>query len=223
MSCEIIHAGVQALMPNSIRSEPLIFRHRGEQSSVPANNTTTNNEPTVTSSANIINSVASTDINQTNTEIPQATRGDRGNILLRSFWESGTDCIVDVRMTDCNAPSQHQASSERILENHEKKKKKQKYLRACLDQRMYFTPLVFRTDGMMGREAKAFNKSLARHLTLRWRRSYSRVLSYMKVHLSIACVLATHRTLRGSRTPVQDVGYLVPSFEDGSVISLLIQ
>ena len=88
---------------------------------------------------------------------------------------------------------------------------------------MNFTPLVFSTDGMMGKEAQAFTKRLAHHLTLRWRRPYSRVLGYMKVRLSIACVRATHRTLRGSRTPVRDVGYPVPSFEDGAGMSLLMQ
>ena len=123
------------------------------------------------------------------------------------------------KIINCDAPSRHRSTSEKVLSDNEKRKKK-KYLQACLDQRMHFTPLVFSTDGMMGRETKAFLKRLSHHLTARWRRP--KVVSYINVRMSIACVRATHRTLRGSRQPVRDRSYPVPTFEDGAGIALMM-
>lgn len=86
---------------------------------------------------------------------------------------------------------------------------------------MHFTPLVFSTDGMMGRETEAFLKRMAHHLMEKWRRPYSRVVSYLMMRMSIACVRATHHTLRGSRQPVRDRSYPIPVFEDGAGIALM--
>ena len=42
---------------------------------------------------------------------------------------------------------------EKILEKHEKEKKK-KYLQPCLERRRHFTPFVTTTDGLIGKEAQ---------------------------------------------------------------------
>ena len=126
-------------------------------------------------------------------------------------------------MMDCNAPSYNNVTSDKCLAEHEQAKKK-KYLQACLSQRIHFTPLVFSVDGvdgMMGREREAFMKRLGKHLAVKWDSPFSRIIDYLLTHLSIACTRATHRTLRGSRTPVQNLSYMLPQFDDGAGIFLM--
>jgi hypothetical protein len=81
----------------------------------------------------------------------------RGDLLIRGFWGSGTDCITDVRVTDTDAKSNLSKDPAKVLEAHEKEKKR-KYLKPCLEQRRHFTPLVVLTDGLIGKEAKTLLK-----------------------------------------------------------------
>ena len=152
--------------------------------------------------------------------IQKQYEGDREDILLRNFWMNGTNAVMDVRMTDVDAASYDNMTTEKCLAKHEQAKKK-KYLQACLAQRMHFTPLVFSIDGVMGRETDAFVKILAKHLALKWDRPFSRVIDYLLTRLSIACVRATHRTMRSSRILVHDMSYMLPIFKDGMGMSLM--
>ena len=68
-----------------------------------------------------------------NAKNPEVIWGDRGNILLRNFLKNGTDTVVNVRMTDCNAPSYDSVAFVKCLAKHKQAKKK-KYLQACLAQ-----------------------------------------------------------------------------------------
>ena len=133
---------------------------------------------------------------------------------------NGTNAVVDVRMTDVDAASYNNITTEKCLAKHEQAKKK-KYLQACLEQRIHLTSLVFSIDEVMGRETEAFVKRLAKHLALKWDRPFSRVIYYLLTILSIACVQATHHTMRGSCIPVHDMSYMLPIFEDGAVMSLM--
>jgi hypothetical protein len=71
------------------------------------------------------------------------------------------------------------------------------------ENRRHFTPFVLSVDGLLGREAQTFAKSLAAKLAGKWQRPYSQVAGYVKARLkmSIAAVRATHLCLRGSRVP----------------------
>jgi hypothetical protein len=55
---------------------------------------------------------------------------DRGDILIRGLWARGTDCIIDVRITDVDAKYQQSKDPHKVLEAHEREKKK--HLEACL-------------------------------------------------------------------------------------------
>jgi hypothetical protein len=81
---------------------------------------------------------------------------NHGDILVRGFWARGTDCIIDVRVTNTDAKSQRQKDPAKVLTQHEREKKR-KYLEpCCLPQRRHFTPFIVFTDGMLGREATFF-------------------------------------------------------------------
>ena len=68
--------------------------------------------------------------------------GARGDILCNGFQGHGnkqTAAIVDVRITDLDAPSHRNRADEKVLESQEKQKKA-KYLEPCFNQCRSFTP-----------------------------------------------------------------------------------
>ena len=114
--------------------------------------------------------------------------------------------IIDVRVTDTDAKSNLSKDPAKVLEAHEKKKKK-KYLEACLEQRRTFTPFVVSTDGLIGKEAKTLLKKLSTLLAEKWGKSYAEVCGYVNARMSIAIVRATHLCLRGSRVSSSHMSY----------------
>ena len=143
---------------------------------------------------------------------------DRGDLLIRSFWDRATDLIVDVRITDTDAKSYKSRSPAKILESQEREKKK-KYLEPCLERRRHFTPFVVSADGLKGKEATAFLKRLSILLARKWQKPYSVVCGYINMRISIAIVRATHLCLRGSRVPVSKISRQ-PEWEDKAGLSL---
>jgi hypothetical protein len=120
----------------------------------------------------------------------------RGDLLVRGFWGRGTDCIIDVRVTDTDAKSNLSKDPAKVLEAHEKEKER-KYLKSCLEQCRHFTPFVVSTDGLIGKEAKTLLKKLCSLLAEKWEKPYSVVCGYVNAQMSIAIVRATHLCLRG--------------------------
>jgi hypothetical protein len=144
---------------------------------------------------------------------------DRGDILVRGFWARGTDCIIDVRVTNTDAKSQRQKDPAKVLSQHEREKKR-KYLEPCLAQRRHFTPFVVSTDGMLGREATFFIRRLSSILAEKWHQPYSVVCGFIKSRLSIAIARATHLCLRGSRIPTGQISNKRPLWEDRAGLGL---
>jgi len=70
------------------------------------------------------------------------------------------DCIEDVRVMDTDQPSYTKRNPERIIAQQEREEQK-KYLQVCLEQRHHFTPFAVSIDGMLGKEARTFNKRIA--------------------------------------------------------------
>jgi hypothetical protein len=104
------------------------------------------------------------------------------------------------------------------------KKRKYRYLEACLKQRRHCTPFVIFTDGLIGEEAKTVMRKLSKKLAGKWRKPNSEVRlgsGYASnARMSIAIVRATHRYLRGSRVPTSRVGARRPQWEDQAGLSL---
>ena len=105
----------------------------------------------------------------------QAGKESRGNVLVRGLWETGSACVLDICITDTDQPSYKDDSSKKVLEGHVKKKK-DKYLQACLNRRRTFTPLVYSVNGMACKEARSFEKRIASLLADKWDRSYSKLV-----------------------------------------------
>ena len=118
----------------------------------------------------------------------------------RDYWARGTDCILDIRVTDTDAQSNRSKDPKAVLAQHEQQKKK-KYLAACLAQRRHFTPFVVSADGLLGNEAQSVLQNLSARFAEKSGKSYSAVCGFVRAHMSIAIVRATHLCLRGSRIP----------------------
>jgi len=125
---------------------------------------------------------------------------DRGDLLIRGFWEGSTDTIIDVRVTNLDSKSYKNLPSKKALERQEKEKKK-KHCKPCENQRRHFTPFVVSTDGMFGFEARAFLKRFAKLFAEKWEKPYPTVRGFINARMSIALVRATNRCIRGSRIP----------------------
>ena len=79
------------------------------------------------------------------------------------------------------------------------KEKKRIYQKAVEDQRGQFTPCVDSVDGLLHREANHFMKCTAASLAMKWEKSYSETVSFVRMRLSFAILRSTSPCLRGSR------------------------
>ena len=138
---------------------------------------------------------------------------------MRGCWETGTDCIIEVRITDTDANSNRSRDPMKILEENEREKKK-KYLSDCLQQRRHFTPYVVSTDGLIGKEGKTLLRKLSSLIAEKSGKCYSTVCGYVNARMSIAIARATHLTLRGSRIPTSKMSCRLPQWEDSAGFSL---
>ena len=138
----------------------------------------------------------------------------RGDVLIRGVFQSNTDCVVDVRISNTDAPSYRNRKPEKVLESQEKEKKA-KYAEPCFRQRRTFTPFVVSTDGLLGREAKNLLKRISLLLVEKWQKPYSVVAGIVRSRISIAIIRATNRCIRGSRISYRSISKQI-QWEDGS-------
>ena len=150
----------------------------------------------------------------------QKDDGLYGDLLIRHLWQSNTDTIIDVRITDTDAKSYISRPLESVLEGQEKEKKR-KYLNACLEQRRHFSPFVVSVDGMLGHEASMVLKRISQKLAQKWDCPMSYASNYVKTTMSLSLVRATHCCLRGSRVPSSAMSKKHWPCEDGAGIGLL--
>jgi len=82
------------------------------------------------------------------------------------------------------------------------KEKKRKYQQRVIDVEMgSFTPLVFGTNGGMGKECKLFLSNLADKLSRKNGDFYASAISWLRTRISFEILRSVHTCVRGSRTP----------------------
>jgi hypothetical protein len=132
---------------------------------------------------------------------------DRGDLLLRECWARGTDCIVDVRVTDTDSKLYNAREPRQKSLSRKKRRKNVITSSPALTRTDVTSPLSWCAQWMLedcllgttGSEAKTFAKHLAAKLAANWQRPYSQTCGYVTARLSIAILRATHLCLRGSR------------------------
>ena len=197
ITAELVDLAKTALPGSAVSFEPLIHLCRS------------NGSPAANSSSS-----------SSSSDSASSHSGERGDLLIRGLWSRGTDCILDVRVTDTDCKSYCRRDPMKVLASQEKEKKR-KYLKPCLDQRRDFVPFVVSVDGLIAREAKATLQRLASLISEKWRRPYSVVCGYVQARISIAIARATNRCLRGARIPAHAMSNAhFPEWFDGSGFSL---
>jgi hypothetical protein len=150
---------------------------------------------------------------------PMAENEDHGDVLIIGLWERGTDCILDVRVMDTDAPTYQMKNPHKVIEAAEHLNKK-KYLQPCLDQRRHFTSFIVSVDGLIRKEAETVLKVLAARTTAKAGKTYSNITGYIRARLSII-VRATHVCLRASRVPTSQTSSIPPHWDDRVGMALL--
>lgn len=194
VASEFGHLCAKALSPGRISYEPLINICRDTTAEA------------VTAEAN---QIPATNTNTT----PATDNKNRGDVKVAGFWRRGTDCILDVRVTDTDSRSYRNQDPEKVLRRMEEEKKS-KHLQPCLERRRHFTPLVYSVDGMAGQETRAAERRVASLLAAKWGRQYSQMAGWVRARMAIAVVRSNTMMLRGSRvrTPTR------PFIEDGAAM-----
>ena len=64
-----------------------------------------------------------------------------------------------------------------------------------------FTPLVFGTNGGMGKECKLFLSNLVDKLSRKNGEAYASAISWLRTRISFEILRSVHTCVRGSRTP----------------------
>ena len=195
---EIAALATMATSPNRVRDEPIIKIGRDTTGTgVPAH-------------ANIDSSRANP---------PPGKVFERGDVLVHGLYDRHTSCIIDVRVTDTDQPSYLSSTPAKAIAKQERAKKKQ-YLESCLEERRHFAPYVVDTYGLLGEEAKAFNKRIGSMLAEKWKSPYSAVMGFVNARVSIAILRATHLCLRGSRVPYRHISTKRSDWDDGAGLGM---
>ena len=197
---ELMEWASKALTPSAVRVEPLIHTD-----STPDEGTKTNGKSKPEAKTNHHCNHSAND-------------GQRGDVLVRGLFQRGTECIIDVRVTDLDSISQRSTDPDKVLRKHEKQKKS-KYLQACLEQRRTFCPFVVSTDGVLGFEANCLMKRIAAKLAVKWKLPYSQLCGLVRARMSIAIARATHLCIRGSRIPASRTSNSI-QWMDGAGVGL---
>ena len=96
----------------------------------------------------------------------------KGDCSVRGFWVPQRVAVFDTRILNKNAPSYKNLSLDAAFNIH-RNEKKNKYSAQVEQRRGCFTPIIATCEGILDREAKAYIKRLAFHLSKRWGKSYS--------------------------------------------------
>ena len=112
------------------------------------------------------------------------SQGARLDIRARNFWRQGQDEFFDIRVTQVNALSHKDLSTESIFRKQENEKKRQYNQRIKDVEHGTFTPLVLGTNGGMGKEGQMFLKQLADKLANKQSEDYSTVIAWIRTRLS---------------------------------------
>ena len=137
--------------------------------------------------------------------------GARLDIRARGFWSSQHDAFFDVRVTHPKASLLSRSEVLSQLQAHEKAKRTYCDRVNRVDRRN-FTPLVFSTSGMCGKETTLCLKALSSQLVEKHSElAYSVVMGELRSLLSFTLLrwaITCFRGCRGSYGRRQDHGFL---------------
>ena len=104
--------------------------------------------------------------------------------------------MFDIQIVNLKAGSYLRMTPEKALAQADKEKK-DLYLRACLERRSTFTPIVYSADEITEAESLAAQKRLAPLLIYKLKHKYSVMCGFVQARMSLAIVRSNSLLLRG--------------------------
>ena len=120
------------------------------------------------------------------------------DLSIQGVWQPQTAVLLDVRVVDTDAQSYASRTVDAVLCSAEQEKKR-KYSAAVEDRRASFTPFVVSVDGVLGHDAQHLMKRLCDQIVVKWEKSHSEVMGWVRARMAFAILRATNLCLRGSR------------------------
>ena len=112
----------------------------------------------------------------------------------------GVTAFFDVRVTHVNSNTSQGKPTAAIFKEQETDKRK--YQQRVLEVEIgSFTPLIFGTNGGMGKECEMFMKHLAEKLAEKHVEGYPSVFSWLRTRISIEIFKSVNVSIRGSCQP----------------------
>ena len=130
--------------------------------------------------------------------------GARLDLKARGFWRRGQTAFYDIRVTHVNSKTNSKKLTLEVFREHEQAKKREYLERVIEVEHASFTPLVFGTNGGMGKSCQQFITTLAAKLAKKQNEEYSDVISWLRVRISIEIIRSAILCVRGSRTPFRN-------------------
>ena len=133
----------------------------------------------------------------------------RLDVSANGFWTRGDKAFFDVRIFNPFALKHRRQNLEKVFIANESEKKKSYNQRIIQIEHGSFTPLVFSTNGGMGRECQHFIKVLAEKIAKKRNIEVSEATNWIRTKLSFALIRSLVLGLRGNRgrgKVVVDVG-----------------
>ena len=122
------------------------------------------------------------------------------DIRANGFWTRQQEAFFDIRITHPKANLSTLDDVKKQLTAHEREKKRSYAERINVIDRSVFTPLVFTTNGMIGRKCSTCVKSLVASIVEKnVDISYSQVMHHLRCKLSFCLLRWGITCLRGCR------------------------
>ena len=123
----------------------------------------------------------------------------RLDIAARGIWSSCERTMFDVRITHPCAPSNMNKSIEDLLEANEIQKMKCYNDRVIQVEKSTFVPLVYSTNGDMGKQCQKLHQQLASLISAKTGDMYSKVMATLRTRIRFALLNSTLVAIRGYR------------------------
>ena len=112
----------------------------------------------------------------------------RADIRARGLWTRAQNAYMDVRIFHPDAPSYAAKPLEKLLAEHERRKKSEYAERIINVDRGTFTPLIFTTVGCCAPECSRFIKRLCGLLSRGEKKKYAEMTTYVRCRLCTVTV-----------------------------------
>ena len=147
----------------------------------------------------------------------------RLDVAARGFWTAGQIAFFDIRVFYSNATRYANQSLQQCHASNENEKKRKYNNRVMNVEQGCFTPLVFSTNGGMGRECRKFYARLADMIAAKRKQEYCVTMSWLRRKISFSLIRSILLCVRGSRGRNSDEVNVTENIEMSESLSTIYE